>query len=92
MKLSRRVELVLGCGAFVALGVAFCAMAGSWWSTGVMRLTPLFGRVGGAAGAALAALYALVGLGAILAAALFLRARWTPPVPGSPVEPSPDRT
>jgi hypothetical protein len=91
MNLPRRVELCLGCGAFAALGAAFCFMAWGWWRTGVMRLTPLGGTLEGWPGAAVAWGYALLGVGSMVAAAVFLRARWTPPLPGDPVQPAHDR-
>lgn len=91
MRRSRRVELLCGCAAFAALGAAFGWLALEWWRTGAMRWSPLASPIAGAAGAAVAAVYAALAVGGMLAAALFLRARWTPPIPGNPVERSPDR-
>lgn len=89
--MTRRVELLAGCAAFAALGGALCWLAVEWWREGTMRWTPLGGTVTGPLAGAVAAGYAALGVGTILAALLFLRARWTPPLPGDPVQPSPDR-
>ncbi len=92
MNLARRTELCIACGAFAALGLAFCWQAVTYWRTGVVFLLRFTSPIGpGSATAAAVGLGAL-GIGTMLAAALVLRARWTPPPPGEPVEPAPDRT
>ena len=86
MSPSRRAELLLGAAAFAALAAAFGWLALEWWWTGAMRWSPLAPPVGGVAGAMVATVYAALAVGTVLAAALVLRARWTPPLPGNPVE------
>lgn len=83
--MSRRPEMLIGWVAFVALGAAFA------WS-GLQRFSPgPLGTPPGTSDYAWGGLLVALGAGAIIAAVLVLRARWTPPPPGDPVEPAPDR-
>lgn len=77
MKLGRRAELLTGACAFAGLGAAFVWRAATTWSDGAWDRASAVGM-------------GLLGAATVLATLLFLRARWTPPLPGPPVGPAPD--
>jgi hypothetical protein len=93
MKLGRRAELLVGAGAFALLGLALCWRALQLWqgAPGIALLGLLDVDDLGAPWNYIAASWnGALGIGTLIAVLLFVRARWTPPIPGASVRPAPD--
>jgi hypothetical protein len=84
MKLARRTELLTGACAFTLLGGAFLWQAASYWRNEPVGLQ-LLGELGPPWSYVAAAWFAALGGATVVATLLFVRVRWTPPLPGAPV-------
>ena len=87
MKLARRTELLTGAGAFALLGGAFLWQAAGYWHNEPAGVR-LLGDLGPPWNYIATAWFAVLGGATVIATLLFVRVRWTPPLPGAPVGPA----
>ena len=84
MKLARRTELLTGACAFTLLGCAFLWQATRYWHNEPAGLQ-LLGDLAPPWSYVASAWFAVLGGATVIATLLFVRVRWTPPLPGAPI-------
>ncbi|MHC5019277.1 MAG: hypothetical protein ACYTGX_04015 [Planctomycetota bacterium] len=89
MKLGRRTELLIGSAAFSALGGAL-VWQGLRYAGGAPVRFGVLGELGAHWSSVASLWFLLLGGLTVLSALLFVRVRWTPPLPGPPVGPASD--